>query len=149
MYSNRPLGNLPYGTYPFGIRSPALNVPEVLPRARPLEYSASQGFVYQNYAYPPMMYWYPNPRECEDVCGGDVCNQYYRKKNDFRMCQVCQSLKKPMCWDSSKQQCVNCPKRQAMASCTDTHGCVNPNGWVNDNVGPVNPKYTGCKMCGL
>lgn len=135
--------------YPFGIRSPALNVPTVLPNPRPRDYSPSQGFVYQNYTYPPMIYWYPNPRECEDICGGDVCNQYYRKMNDYRMCQLCRSLRPGQCWDRQKQACRPCRPRERWTSCEDSLGCVNPNGWVNDNVAPVNPKYTGCKMCGL
>lgn len=95
--------------------------------------------------YPPTIYWYPNPMECEDVCGRKVCNQYYRKLNNYRMCQICQSQKTPMCWNPDAQRCDMCSPEQAWESCSDRFGAQNPNGWLHANTGPINPKYTGCQ----
>jgi hypothetical protein len=95
--------------------------------------------------YPPTIYWYPNPMECEDVCGRQVCNRYYRQLNDYRMCQVCQSQKTPMCWNPNAQRCEMCSPEHAWESCSDRFGAQNPNGWLHANTGPINPKYTGCQ----
>ena len=95
--------------------------------------------------YPPTIYWYPNPMECEDVCGKKVCNKYYRQLNNYRMCQICQSQKTPMCWNPNAQRCEMCSPEQAWESCSDRFGAQNPNGWLHANTGPINPKYTGCQ----
>jgi hypothetical protein len=85
--------------------------------------------------------------ECRDTCGTNVCNRYYKRMNDYRMCQFCQDLKHPQCWDSKHQRCVPCSREIALARCEDRFGCANPNGWMQDRVAPINPKYTGCKNC--
>lgn len=125
-------------------------LPRVLVEPKPVEYDdRATGFNYHIPSYPPYVYWYPNPMECSDVCGERVCNAYDRRMNDYRMCEYCQSMKVPQCWDKRAQQCVSCPQGQALRRCVDTYGCANPHngGWMQDRVAPINPKYTGCKQC--
>lgn len=122
--------------------------PLVYLSSRPSSYENDYGYKFEVPKYPPPIYWYPNPLECKDVCGSRVCDAYYRRLNDYRMCQQCQSLKTPMCWNSDKQQCVGCRGEKALASCEDRFGAQG-NGWLQTNVGPVNPKYTGCVNVGL
>jgi hypothetical protein len=97
----------------------------------------------------PYMYWYPNPVECEDTCGKDVCNAYYKAMNDNRNCQRCQRKDPPQCWDSENETCIDCPRRVALASCNsrNTYGCANPRGFPNADSAPINPVYTGCQLC--
>lgn len=133
--------------YPYSVRRQ--QTPVVFYNPRPKEYDAGNGFTFNVPEYPPPIYWYPNPVECEDACGAPVCNAYYRRLNNYRMCQVCQSLKRPMCWDPQAQQCVGCTPEHALDSCEDRFGSRNPNGWMHSNVGPINPKYTGCLNSGL
>lgn len=122
--------------------------PQILVQPKPVEYDdEDSGYSYQIPNYPPYVYWYPNPMECRDTCGTTVCNGYFKKMNDYRMCQFCQDLKHPQCWDSKTQRCVPCPRDQALGRCEDRFGCANPNGWMQDRVAPINPKYTGCKNC--
>lgn len=99
--------------------------------------------------YPPYSYFYPNPLECEDVCGGRVCDKYYRKRNDFYNCQRCQLVQTPgpMCWSSKLQKCVKCSREEALSPCEDRYGCANANGFPHNRVEPINPKYTGCSNC--
>src|SRR5690606_3034691 len=106
------------------------------PKARSYKWN---GFSYQIPPYPNYMYWYPNPVECRDSCGLDVCNEYYRRRNNYLNCKRCQLVKSPgpMCWDSKVQRCVACPREQALSRCEDNYGCGNPLGFPNDNVGPI------------
>lgn len=131
--------------YPYWVRRH--RNPKVFSDPKPIEYSDPSGYTYQIPEYPPYVYWYPNPMECRDSCGTKVCNEHYRRVNNYRMCQRCQSLKKPMCWNSEAQKCVACSPRQALSPCEDSFGCRNPNGWLQSNVAPIDPKYTGCRMC--
>lgn len=130
--------------YPYFVRRH--RTPQVLPRVKPV--SVEHGdYTYQIPQYPPYVYWYPNPLECRDTCGEEMCNAYGKRMNDYRMCQMCQNLKVPQCWDSGKQRCVACRPEHALARCENQFGCANPNGWVHDRVAPINPKYTGCRLC--
>jgi hypothetical protein len=138
-----------YGTqeYPYAVRRQ--QTPMIFMNSRPSEYAGANGLTYHVPQYPPSIYWYPNPTECEDVCGKKKCKEYYRRLNNFRMCQMCQSLKDPMCWDPQAQKCIGCTPEQALESCENRFGAKNPNGWMQANVGPINPKYTGCHNAGL
>lgn len=131
--------------YPYYLRRH--RVPKVFVRPKPHEVTAPGGRTYRVADYPPYVYWYPRPVECEDACGQATCDRYYRRLNDYRMCQFCQSLREPQCWDASAQRCVRCPPGVALRPCEDQFGCRNPNGWFHTRVPPQNPKYTGCRMC--
>lgn len=135
-----------YGTmeYPYSVRRQ--QVPLVYVNPRPSSYETDSGYGFNIPNYPPAIYWYPNPTECEDTCGPQVCNAYYKRANDYRMCNVCQTLKKPMCWDPRSQRCVDCAPEQALESCEKRFGSTNPNGWPHARVAPINPKYTGCAL---
>lgn len=120
--------------------------PQVLINPKPYDVEdRDTGYRYQIPQYPPYIYWYPNPVECRDTCGMKVCESYNRRMNDYKMCQFCQTLKTPQCWDRNTQKCTKCPRNKALGSCEDSFGSPNPNGWMQSNVAPINPKYTGCK----
>lgn len=131
--------------YPYFVRRH--RIPTVFTNPKPVSYDdADSGYSYQIPQYPPYIYWYPNPEECRDVCGADKCEAYYRRVNNYRMCQFCQTLKTPQCWNAGKQQCEKCRPEQALSRCEDRFGSYNPNGWMQDRVAPINPKYTGCQL---
>lgn len=115
---------------------------------KPVTYTLD-GYEYKIPAYPPYMYWYPNPIDCKDVCGKQVCDNYYKRRNDFYNCQRCQLVQSPgpMCWNSNLQKCVPCSREKALAPCEETYGCANPNGFPHNKVAPINPLYTGCTNC--
>jgi hypothetical protein len=131
--------------YPYYVRRH--RIPKVFTEPKPIEFASPNGYSYQIPQYPPYVYWYPNPVECRDACGTKVCEEYHRRMNNYRMCKFCQTLKRPMCFDPRRQSCVPCRPEQALARCEDNFGCRNPNGWMHDNVEPINPKYTGCQLC--
>jgi hypothetical protein len=110
-------------------------------------YSYPSDFYYQVPQIPPYVYWYPNPVECRDVCGTNVCDHFARRLNNYKMCQFCQNLKTPQCWDAKNQMCTPCPRSQALQTCENQYGCANPNGFPHARVAPIDPKYTGCKLC--
>lgn len=130
--------------YPYWVRRH--RAPTVFSQPKPVGRRAN-GYTFQIPPRSPYVYWYPNPVECSDACGTEVCVEYQRRLNNYKMCQMCQSLKKPMCYSAQKQQCVPCAPEQALSSCEENYGCRNPNGWVHNNVAPINPKYTGCQLC--
>lgn len=131
--------------YPYFVRRH--RIPKVFTEPKPQWIENDDGYTYQIPAYPPYVYWYPNPVECRDACGSATCNAYFKRMNDYRMCQFCQNLKTPQCWNPGRQRCEACPPEQALSRCEDNFGCRNPNGWMHDNVPPINPKYTGCQLC--
>ena len=142
--------NVPTGVTDIPNQPRRHRLPDILVKTKPQNYKAKKtGFYYQIPQYPPYVYWYPNPMECRDVCGTKVCNDYFKRMNDYRMCRFCQNLKDPQCWDSKLQRCVTCNQSQALKRCEDQYGCQNPNSYLGwqDNGAPINPKYTGCKMC--
>ena len=124
-------------------------IPRVAFNPKPVSYQAANGFAYQIPQYPPYIFWYPNPVECRDVCGKQVCDSYYKAMNDNRNCQRCQRKDPPQCWDSKADVCVDCPRATALASCNsrNTYGCANPRGFPHSDGAPINPLYTGCKLC--
>lgn len=124
------------------------NMPQVYTDHKPRSYT-NNGYKYAIPPYPPYLYFYPNPVECRDACGKNTCDKYYYRLNNYNNCKRCQLVKSPgpMCWSSQKQQCVACPREQALSRCEDSYGCGNPNGFPHDNVGPINPLYTGCQNC--
>lgn len=122
--------------------------PKVYTRPKPsLRYD--NGHAYTIPSYPPYVYWYPNPLKCRDTCGDDICNAYFQKINNYRNCRRCQNQKTPKCWDPKFQKCVACPPEIALESCSSRKrfGCANPNGWDQGPTQPINPIYTGCKLC--
>ncbi len=133
--------------YPYWVQRH--NRPQVFTNPKPTSWSKNEGFVHKISNYPPNIYWYPNPTECRDACGGKRCGNYYQQKNDFLNCQRCQLVKYPgpMCWDRTKQMCVKCPKEQALAPCEQSYGCSSPLGFPNQSTPPINPLYTGCANC--
>lgn len=131
--------------YPYSARRH--RTPLVYVKPRPAEYQV-HGLTYQIPQYPPPIYWYPNPVTCEDSCGSSKCQDFYGKQNDYRMCQMCQNLKSPMCWDPKSRRCVDCLPEHSLESCEQRFGSRNPNGWLHANVAPINPKYTGCQLAG-
>ena len=132
--------------YPYYVRRQ--RIPKVYTRPKP-SFSKYGNHYYQIPGYPPYIYWYPNPLKCRDTCGDRICNAYFRKINDYRNCRRCQNQKVPKCWNPVKQQCVSCPPQQALENCSSRSrfGCANPNGWQMADTSPVNPIYTGCKLC--
>lgn len=133
--------------YPYHVRRQ--RVPKVFTRPKP-NYYKYNNYYYQIPNYPPYVHWYPNPMLCRDTCGDAICNEYFRRINDYRNCLRCQMNRgKPMCWSPEKQDCVDCPPEEALAKCNsrDRFGCANPNGFPHADVPPVNPIYTGCMMC--
>lgn len=132
--------------YPYWVQRHRM--PKVFTEPKPRSYKWN-GFKYQIPPYPNYVYFYNNPNECRDLCGLDVCNEYFRRKNNYLNCKRCQNVKfpGPMCWDPNKQRCITCPVRQALSRCEDNFGCGNPLGSPHDNVPPINPKYTGCQNC--
>jgi hypothetical protein len=116
---------------------------------KPTKYHHTDGYEYKIPKYPPYMYWYPNPVECRDTCGKQVCDSYHNALNNYTNCRRCQRNDPPQCWDESKQMCSECLPEQALSSCQSRsrYGCPNPRGFPNADVPPINPKYTGCKMC--
>ena len=132
--------------YPYFVRRH--RIPKVFTEPKPIAYKDyNSGYSYQIPQYPPYVYWYPNPVECRDACGADKCDAYYKRMNDYRGCQRCQTLKIPKCWNSTTQRCESCSPEKALSRCEDNFGCRNPNGWVHDNVAPINPKFSGCQLC--
>lgn len=131
-------------SYPYFVRRH--RIPSVLANPKPTEVEHGD-YSYQIPQYPPYVYWYPNPVECRDTCGEQMCGAWAKRMNDYRMCQMCQNLKSPQCWDAARQRCTPCRPEQALARCEDRFGCANPNGWMQDRVAPINPKYTGCRLC--
>lgn len=125
-------------------------IPQVFTEPKP-DFKVKDGYFYSINNYPPYVYWYPNPLECRDACGEKVCNEYYRRLNNYNNCQRCQLSRgyngMPMCFDSRTQKCVDCSPGQALANCEDTFGCGNPQSWPHGRVPPQNPLYTGCKNC--
>ncbi len=136
------MGNTGNMGYPYYVQ----RVPQVLPNPKPTSVEVGD-YSYQIPKYPPYLYWYPNPVECADSCGAAVCNAYGKKMNDYRMCQRCQSMKTPQCWNASAQKCQPCRPEKALTSCEDQFGCANPTGWLQSRGAPINPKYTGCRLC--
>jgi hypothetical protein len=69
--------------------------------------------------------------------------------NNYRNCRRCQRKDPPQCWSPDRQECVDCAPEKALASCAarERYGCPNPNGEMHADVPPVNPLYTGCRMC--
>lgn len=131
--------------YPYFVRRHRM--PLVFANPKPREV-AHGPYSYQIPQYPPYVYWYPNPTECRDTCGSAICDAYYKRMNDFRGCQLCQNLRGgPQCWDAKNQRCRKCRPEEALERCEDQFGCRNPDGWLQDNVAPINPKYTGCRVC--
>lgn len=137
-------GNMEYPYYVQRHRSP-----HVYFDPKPTKYWHSNGFQYRIPPYPPYIYWYPNPVECRDVCGNNVCDAYYNAMNNYRNCKRCQQKDPPQCWDSTSQKCTDCPPEEALEGCQlrTRYGCANPRGFPHADVPPINPKYTGCKMC--
>lgn len=124
--------------------------PEVFYDPKPTKYyNPVDNHIYQIPQYPPYMYWYPAPSECRDTCGKKVCDSYYKAMNDNRNCQRCQRKDPPQCWDSQIESCVDCPRSTALASCNsrNSYGCANPRGFPHSDGAPINPMYTGCKLC--
>lgn len=119
------------------------------PRSITIANNNNESVEYSVNEYPPYSYFYPNPLECEDVCGQKICNNYYKKRNDYYNCKRCQLIQSPgpMCWNSNLQKCVKCPKEKALEPCENKFGCANANGFPHNRVEPINPKYTGCANC--
>jgi hypothetical protein len=136
-------------------REPSLprrhRLPQVMVKSKSQEYDGYRltGYNYQISQHSPYIYWYPNPMECRDLCGTRTCDRHYKRMNDYRMCRFCQSLKNPQlrCWDAKEQRCTQCTTSEAGKRCEDLFGCANPNGWMQDRVAPIDPKYTGCRLC--
>lgn len=124
--------------------------PKVFTEPKP-KYTIHNGYYYSVNSYPPYTYWYPNPMKCRDACGEKVCNEYFRRLNNYNNCKRCQLSRGynglPMCFDPKSQQCVECTPEQALENCEDRFGCANPQGWPHARVPPQNPLYTGCKNC--
>lgn len=136
-------GNMQYPYYVQRHRTP-----KVFTEPKPRSYKWNN-YSYHIPSYPPYVYYQPNPIKCRDACGTDVCNEYFRRLNNYNNCRRCQLVKSPgpMCWSPTTQRCVSCPPEQALSRCQDSFGCGNPNGGVHDNVAPINPLYTGCQNC--
>jgi hypothetical protein len=140
----RHFGNL---EYPYYVRRH--RTPKIYTRPKPNEYKFNN-YTYQIPNYPPYVYWYPRPGLCRDSCGDAVCNEYFKRINDWRNCRRCQNMRpNPMCWDSVKEKCVPCPRNEALGNCNlrSKFGCANPNGPQHSDVPPINPLYTGCSLC--
>ena len=137
-------GNMAYPAYVQRHR-----VPQVYFDPKPTKYYSTSGYQYKIPPYPPYIYWYPNPVECRDVCGNKVCDAYHNALNNYNNCRRCQRMDPPQCWDPDNQMCKTCPPKQALKKCSSRgrYGCANPNGFPHDDVPPINPKYTGCKLC--
>lgn len=132
--------------YPAWVRKHA--TPKVFTEPKPRSYKWN-GYKYQISTFPNYLFWNSNPVKCRDACGTNICNEYFRRLNNYNNCKRCQNVKYPgpMCWSSNKQRCVACPPEQALSRCEDSFGCNNVLGGVHDNVGPINPLYTGCQNC--
>ncbi len=130
--------------YPYFVRRH--RIPKVFTEPKPT-FTKANGFYHQIPSYPPYIYWYPNPTKCRDACGEAVCNEYFRRMNNYNMCQRCQTTDPPSCWNPKIQRCVPCNPETALEDCKQTYGCANPNGWPHRKVAPQNPLYTGCQLC--
>lgn len=137
-----------YGNMEYPYYTQRHRTPKVFTRPKPM-YWKNNGFYYKIPSYPPYIYWYPNPYLCRDMCGDEICNEYFIRINDYRNCQRCQKRDPPQCWDPKSQKCINCPPELALEKCSlrKRFGCTNPNGYQHTDVPPINPLYTGCKMC--
>lgn len=139
-----------YGNMGYPYSAQRHRAPQVYYDPKPtLFHHASSGHEYKIPPYPPYIYWYPNPKECRDVCGNKVCDEYHEQLSNYRNCRRCQRKDPPQCWDPSSQMCVECPPEQALENCASryNYGCANPNGYQHADVPPINPLYTGCKSC--
>ena len=96
---------------------------------------------------PYNIYRYTKSWKCDDVCDPDTCKQHLTKLRNYRGCIHCQLQNPPKCWNSETMSCESCSLPEARTSCQDRYGCKNPRGFPHRGTRPVNPIYTGCKLC--
>lgn len=112
-----------------------------------LIFDKKSGIIHKIKDYPPNIYWYHNPIECEDTCDPRICQIYKKQLFDYRMCRECKRQDPSKCWSKSQFKCISCPSNETYKSCKKLHGCSNPNGSMHRNTIPINPKYNNCQLC--
>lgn len=81
---------------------------------------------------------------CDDYCHHDTCKDYKDRMKYYKYCKKCAT--EGLCWNLSETSCHECSVKDSI-NCEDSNkfGCWNE--LAGKYTKPINPKYTGCKLC--